>query len=79
MLSNITAIFLCVISKIHITLFMQTAEILLEVGQPKPKNSLVQSAPRQDGKKLLKQNGFASYSWEEMRGLSFLLYKEFEI
>ena len=58
---------------------MQTAEILLEAGQPEPENSLVQSRPRQDGKKLLKQNGLASCSWEEMRGLSFLMYKEYEI
>ena len=58
---------------------MQTAEILLEVGQPEPKNSLVQSRPGQDGKKLWTQNGLASYSWQEMRGLSFLLYEDCEI
>ena len=58
---------------------MQTAEILLEAGQPEPRNSLVQSRPRQDGTKLLKQNGLASHSWEEMRGLSFLLYTEDDI
>ena len=58
---------------------MQTAEILLDVGQPKPMNSLVQSRPRQDSTKLLKQNGLASHSWKEMRGLAFLLYTENEI
>ena len=58
---------------------MQTAEILLEARQPEPKNILVQSIPRQDGKKLWKQNGLASYSWQEMRGLSFLLYEDCEI
>ncbi len=55
---------------------MQTAKILLEVGQPEPKNSLVLSIPRQDGTKLFEASELASYSWEDMSGLSWTILEK---